>query len=153
MHLPVFTAFTAWRRSGDRFTLLLFTALSLYAVLILLVSVSTSAQRLAMTRFHASGWRFLFWTVMQPTPWMYNFENRMTVEYARSDQPECGTRTEFVNHQPYGKLFDPYNRYWSRQCGGAHVSFSTTYRGATVETRYVVEPTGDGKGLIVGRGR
>ena len=153
MHLPVLTAFTAWRRSGDRFTLLLVTALSLYSILILLIPVSTTAQRLAMTRFHANGWRFLPWAVMQPTPWMYNFENQMTVEYARSDQPECRARTEFVNHQPYGKLFAPYDRYLNRQCGGARVRFSTTYRGVAVETRYVVEPTRDGKGVIVGRGR
>jgi hypothetical protein len=153
MHLPVFTAFEALRRSGDRFTLLLVTALSVYAVLVLTIPVSTTAQELAITRFHANGWSFPAWAMLQPTPWMYNFENRMAVEYARSDQAECRARTEFVNHQPYGKLFAPYDRHWYRQCGGARVRFSTTYRGLAVETSYVVEPMRDGKGLTVGRAR
>ena len=153
MHPPVLTAFQAVRRSGDRFTVLLFAALGVYALLILMIPVSTTAQELMMRRFHANGWSFPAWAALQPTPWMYNFENQLTVEYARSNQPECRARTEFVNHQPYGKLFAPYDRYWYRQCGGARVRFLTTYRGTAVATRYVVEPTRDGKGLIVGPGR
>ncbi len=153
MALPVVTAFRALRGSRDRSSRVLLISLSVYSALVLMLPVSSTARELAIRRFHAAGWSFPAWAMLQPLPWMYNFENRVSVTSERSDKPQCLPRLEFVNHQPYGKLFATYDRYWYRECGGARVKLSTTYRGLVIETEYQVEPTPAARGLTVRRDR
>jgi len=151
MDLPVLIAARALRHSRDGLTLALLISLGVYSVLISMLPASTKASELAIRRFHASGWAFASWAMLQPLPWMYNFENRLSVEYERNSVPACQPRSEFVNHQPYGRLFATHDRYWYRECGRARVRFSTTYRGLAIETGYLVEPRRAGTGLVVRR--
>jgi hypothetical protein len=149
MDLPVLTAIRALRHTRDRLTLAALIALSVYSAIVVMMPVSARARELAMRRFHAAGWSFAGWAMLQPLPWMYNFENRLTVTPERSDQPQCRARSEFVNHQPYGRFFTPHDRYWYRECGPARVRFSSTYRGLTIETGYSIAPAPSARGLIV----
>ncbi len=149
MDLPVVTAIRALRHSRDRFAYAVLVALGVYSASVLMMPISTRARELAVRRFHASGWNFTAWAMLQPLPWMYNFENRLSVTYARGEQRQCQPLAEFVNHQPYGRLFTPHDRYWYRECGGARVRLSSTYRGLSIETIYVVEPAASARGLVV----
>lgn len=89
------------RRSRDRGAAILGIALASYALFPIALLISDDAAHASMARFHLRPQSFLGWLVAQPSPWMYNFENRFLV----SERPLSASELESspwqaANHQP-----------------------------------------------------
>jgi hypothetical protein len=145
----------ATARERDVPALLITAAIVMYSAFIVLLPVSDTVRRLAEMRFHLSGWPLGAWVMFQPLPSMYNFENQWTVTFSRSSPvvstdacPE--TITGYINHHVYNRLLLPGSRLRLERCGlPALVRFTSTYRGTTINTTYVVRHGPGEHGLTV----
>jgi hypothetical protein len=92
------------RANSDGFGAAIACAIALYVALTLALAVSPTTQQWLMRRFHLGSASFALWAAAQPSPWMYNFENRVLVaprplSRAELEAPPDGLRWEQVNHQ------------------------------------------------------
>jgi len=141
-------------RDRDVPALAITLAVLLYSVCILLLPVSDGARRAAERRFQLSGWTFGAWALFQPVPSMYNFENRWEVAAAPSSDRRAEDCTEavsgYINHHIYNRILLPASRARLDRCAPARVTFTSTYRGTSVETTYLVRhDAAGGRGLRV----
>jgi hypothetical protein len=140
--LPVVAFLKRLLRDRDPLAICLVGPVLLFSISILLLPVSRTVQVAAARRFQLAGWPFAAWAAFQPLPSMYNFENHWDVTFT----PNGGTavagncRREFhgfINHHVLDTVF--VGRVALERCGlPAQVRFRTTYRGTTVENRYVL---------------
>ena len=124
----------------------------LYSAAILLLPLSGNVRDAAARRFHLAGWRFGAWALFQPLPSMYNFENRWDVTFIQpADQTDesCDVPFHgFINHHIFNRIL--LQRGALERCGLlAQVRFQTTYRGTTVEARYVLTADPPSHGFTV----
>ncbi len=125
-----------------------------------------------LARFHLRTDSFWGWAIQQPVPAMYNFANRYRVDgteeagHGKADhgRPEhrgpdatspsgvSGAPIEsgFVNHFPT-RLFSFANARLRLLRDGEprRFEFVSTYRGETIESRYLVTPGADGEWRVV----
>lgn len=92
------------RSSRDRLGAALTGLLVAYMLVPLALGLVPAAAPTLIARFHLRSPDFATWAVLQPSPWMYNFENR----YRISDKPLSATELArgpqgelwpFINHQ------------------------------------------------------
>ena len=152
--LPIATFARETRRKPDLLALgALVGPIAMFSALILSLPISPIVREAAARRFHLVGWRFAVWAPFQPLPSMYNFENRWDVTFtpgaAIGSREDCRTGFHtFVNHHVFNRVL--LQRAALERCGlPAHVRFGTTYRGTTVESRFVLTPGPGAHGFIV----
>jgi hypothetical protein len=140
--LPIVAFARAQLRTRDRIAISLVSAVLCFSIFVLLLPVSRTVQAAAARRFQLAGWPFAAWAVFQPLPSMYNLENRWEVTFAprtdaSADEACRRAFSGFINHHIFNRIL--LQRVGLERCGlPAQVRFVTTYRGAAVETRYVL---------------
>ena len=92
------------RRAHDRASVVLAAVMVLYALVPLSLLAAPQLALPLMARFHLRTESFAAWALLQPSPWMYNFENYYLVsdEPLTRDEleaPSTGLRWQAINHQ------------------------------------------------------
>lgn len=137
---------------GDRAGLALAVALACYALVPIALAVSPSLSVPLMERFHLRSPSFALWWAAQPSPWMYNFENRFLVSErplsdAELDAPPPGLQWRAANHQPARAFtFADGRARYLREPGARYFYLESRYREHRVRTAYcarVTEPASD----------
>ncbi len=104
--------------------------------------------RIALKRFHLETESFPLWCLQSPIPAMYNFGN----QYEIRDLPEDlftpvldSRRPRYINHFPARIVTFANGRYTLLQPGQDRwLTYRSSYRGQTLETKVHVKPLGDG---------
>lgn len=122
----------------DALSLVLVCVVTVFTLAILSQPISGTARNAALRRFQLSGWPVLLWSVFQPVPSMYNFENAWEVILPDTAGDDCRTTLRgAINHHVFNTIL--LRRSTLERCGlPAEVRYRSSYRGTTVETRYLV---------------
>lgn len=129
------------RRERDVGAALLAGAMVLYAAFALAVATVPSASGFMMERFHLRT-SFAAWALLQPYPWMYNFDNAFLIrEHPLSAQElrqrKLGRGWRAVNHQSARVVtFVDHRIKLLGARGTRYVYLASRYRGSEVVTAY-----------------
>jgi hypothetical protein len=139
------------RRPADWFACCLFGLCLFYGAYTLSIALSPRVAAFAMRRFQLADDDFLFWAVFAPAPFMYNFDNRVTVSQrplSRAELVDAGPAQWLVlNHYPARVLtyFDLRRRAFARP-STSYVYLESRYREQRVVTGYRVSYPTEGSG-------
>ncbi len=132
------------------FGFLLIVALVAAVVLwLLLTPFLPSVASSTLRRFHLRGDSFVWWSIQQPIPSMYNFANT----YEIRDLPpglidpifDDEIERHYINHFPARVLTWASRRYRNlHDRKDRWVTIETSYRGLTLTSRFHAKPDGEG---------
>ncbi len=116
---------------------------------LLLMPFIPAVGRAALKRFHLVTESFPLWCVQSPIPAMYNFGN----QYEIRDLPEDlftpvldSRRPRYINHFPSRIVTFANGRYTLLQPGQDRwLTYRSSYRGQTLETKVHLKPLGGGR--------
>lgn len=127
-------------QAPDYGMMLIVAMLAAVSVWLLLMPLVPQIASSTLHRFHLRSRSFLWWSVQQPIPSMYNFANRFEVrEYPPGliDPIIDSTEKRFINHFPTRILTFANTRYLYLSKGEDRwVTIESSYRGQTLKTRF-----------------
>ncbi len=146
------------RRTGDWFGLGLAALVAVIAAWLAALPFSPAVQRATIDRFHLVTPSFAAWALQQPSPPMYNLENRYW--FARRelkpaelvDNPAEGIETGMLNHFPTRIItfFDSRIRLFLNENEG-WLYVRSRYQDQQRVTVYHVHPRDEGRTLLMER--
>lgn len=137
------------QRSRDPLYVVILLGVCVVSVWLLLMPFYPTIARATLKRFHLQTDSFALWAIQAPIPAMYNFGNH----YEIRDLPEDlitpvldSTRPRYINHFPTRVLTFANGRYSLLHPGQDRwLTFWSSYRGQTLETKVHAKPVGEGR--------
>ena len=121
---------------------------AMVAVWLLLTPIVPSVASSSMHRFHLRSKSFMWWSVQQPIPTMYNFSNQYEVTEIPPDLVDPlfadESKRHYINHFPARVLtWSSYRRHLRDQKDRWY-TLETTYRGQKLRSRIRAKANGKG---------
>lgn len=137
------------RAGRDPLFVMIVLAVCAVAIWLLLMPFFPAIARVSLRRFHLCTESFPLWAIQAPVPAMYNFGN----QYEIRDLPEDlitpvldSRRPRFINHYPPRIVTFANGRYALLHPGQDRwLTYWSSYRGQTLETKVHLKPVGDGR--------
>lgn len=135
------------RRARDHAGVVLAALMALYCLVPLSLLAAPQLALPLMARFHLRSESFATWALLQPSPWMYNFENYyLASEHSLTrnelENPPAGLRWQAINHQNARVItFADMRARLTQSSGQRYYYLSSRYRGYHVLTAYRVSVT------------
>jgi hypothetical protein len=137
------------RSKRDPLFIVILAAIGAVVLWLLLTPLVPAIARVTMRRFHLASESFAGWAIQAPIPTMYNFGN----QYEIRELPENlitpildSTRPRYINHFPTRVLTFANGRYTLlHPQQDRWLTFRSSYRGQTLETKVHAQPLGGGR--------